>query len=167
MEAAGSALPSDEFVGRRLRNGASPAHFVDDDEGVRVLVGAFIEARLDTHLSVDRLWVGVQPGEAKLDRKIAQIASCAREEGWGDTKGWAAARVDDYIKISVLRGGVATAKESNPYHADLLKEDFLIVTAADERREAKKKSQTLAHVLSDHFNTLLKQKRARILAFPP
>lgn len=151
----GQALVDHEVVGRRIRN--SNEHFGtgDGDGGIRILLGAFYEDRPSAHISVDRFWAATVSKNARA-QVIADAAAISAAEGWGDLKGWACARVGEYKKAPTIDGAVATPTATNSQHADLLKAHWALVAQADSGKDKRRKALTVATVLADHFNTLLK-----------
>ena len=81
-------------------------------------------------------------------------------------KGWACARVDVFCKAWGVRDAVATPTESNPYHADLVKANWLIIRNTDSGRDKREKAQQLAHRLADYFNTQRSQDMSQFVPFP-
>lgn len=155
-----------EFVGRRLRDHPEHHGISDGNGSFRVLVGAFMESRPGAHISVDRFWAGT-PSAKNRATHIHAVAEICTNEQWGGMKGWACATAKLYGRVPGIQSVVATPRGSqNPRHADLVKEDFLLVAEGDTSRVKKQKALMLAQQLADNFNSYLEKQQAEVIPWP-
>ncbi|EYC52740.1 hypothetical protein AZ34_00450 [Hylemonella gracilis str. Niagara R] len=161
-------LVEHEVVGRRIRDNHEHHGITDGDGGFRVLAGAFMEDRPDAHISVDRFWNNTKaPSKAGKAAHTHLIAEICISESWDGMKGWACTSVKRFKTVHGIHSVIATPKPNqNPHHADLVKQDFLVIKTDDSRGIRRSKSIMLAQQLADSFNTFLKENQAEFIPWP-
>jgi hypothetical protein len=124
-----------EIIGRRI---FGHKIFIAPPERGLFKMELFYDKRFENNLSFDRI------GLKTVDKEVVKfLTPQCHEHGKMQNKkfvGWAAIRVSDLKKLEIQ----ATASSENPYHADLMREDFRDAVSAE----------LLAYRLAHHASAL-------------
>lgn len=107
-----------ELVGRRAF-GADKKIFSKEGEPTRYKIDVFLDDRLGTGLSVDRLGVGQV--ERKIVRALSPIGVAMGERMNKDFRGWAQFRVFSFRHVTFP---TEAKGEVNRYHAEIMRDQY-------------------------------------------